>query len=55
MYKQTLINSKLQIGKRGQKFYRADWEKCIMKAKKMDRPCRQAKPGTVADDDHATF
>jgi len=26
-YKQILINAKLQTGKRGKKFYRADWEK----------------------------
>jgi len=51
LYKQILINAKLQTGKRGQTFYRADWEKCIMEAKKKDRPCRQTKPGTAANDD----
>jgi len=51
VYKQILINAKLQTGKGGQTFYRADWEKSIMEAKKMDRPCRRTKPGTVANDD----
>jgi len=55
VYRQVLINAKLQTGKRGKKFYRADWEKCIMEAKKMDRPCRQTEPRTVANDDYATF
>jgi len=55
VYKQILIKAKLQTGKRGQTFYRADWEQCIMEAKKMDRPCRQTNPGTVANDDKATF
>jgi hypothetical protein len=55
VYRQILINAELQTGKRNKKFYRADWEKCIVEAKKMDRPCRQTKPGPVANDDYATF